>query len=32
MSILVFLRELAGLSALFGSLFVWTVVGRVLGF
>ncbi|CAO3374567.1 hypothetical protein [Azospirillum argentinense] len=32
MSILVFLRELAGLTALFGTLFVWTLLGHAAGF
>lgn len=32
MSFLVFLREFATLGALFGTLFVWTLVGHVLGF
>ena len=31
MSILVFLRELAGLTALFGTLFVWTLLGHAAG-
>lgn len=32
MSVLAFLREFVTLTALFGTLFVWTLVGRAFGF
>ncbi len=31
MSVLVFLRELMALTALLGTLFVWTLVGHAMG-
>ena len=32
MSVLAFMREFVTLSALFGTLFVWTLVGHAFGF